>query len=505
MPSTIEEVNYWEEIFSNKDPWNYTSDYEQTKYKYTIEMLSELNIITAVELGCAEGHFTEKLAPRVSKLLAVDISERALVRAQERCVNLPNVCFAQHDIGKGVPEGKFDLMVCSEILYYLRDRYALQLFAKKAVKAMNIGGYLILTHANMVSDDRTQTGFDFNEIGAKFIGEIFSSKPELEFIRELQTQLYRIQLFRRKQISIGFNFFNKKTPCLPREIVRREANFEHPAIKWGGCAVTASEARHCWITRIVPIFMYHRIADDGPSDLAPYRVSPVVFERQLAYLQRHGYNSITLDQYSQFYFDEGKNFAEGRIVIFTFDDAYLDFYENAWPLLKKYCFNATVFVPTDYIGGFAQWDEKFGQPAPIMSWDQIVELKSHGVSFGAHSCSHRRLGDLSTKEVLDEAVKSKTILEHNLGIKITGYSHPYNEVNQTVTKNAGYLYAVGCNNGNPPDRVDQHNIPRIEIFGQDSIDDFIAKIPPPEPAGIKQRTAYYRLRKARDRATYMMR
>ena len=121
-----------------------------------------------------------------------------------------------------------------------------------------------------------------------------------------------------------------------------------------------TEARYCWVTREVPILMYHRIAEDGPNQLAPYRVSPTALERQLAYLQRHGYHSIGLEDYYDAWFERGVRELPGRPVIFTFDDAYLDFYDNAWPLLRKYGFGATVFVPTSHVAGHAEWDRKFG-------------------------------------------------------------------------------------------------------------------------------------------------
>ncbi len=504
MSTSISEKEYWDSVFFKEDPWNYTSEYEQTKYNYTLEMLPEGEINSALELGCAEGHFTEKFAQRVNKLLAVDISERALARARDRCAGFDNITFLQHNIEDGIPYGSFDLIVCAEILYYLRNRFVLNSFAKKTIKALNIGGHLILTHANMVTDDRTHTGFDFNEIGAQFIGKIFSSKSGLEFLKELQTPLYRIQVFRRRQTPVKFAFFKRSSSRLPREVIQRDAHFQHPTIKWGGCVVSAAEAKHCWITRNVPILMYHRIADDGPVDLAPYRISPAMFERQLSYLQRHGYHSISLDNYYQFVFEEKKEFFLGKIVVFTFDDAYLDFYDTAWPMLKKYGFQATVFVPTDFVGGYAEWDNRFGKPAKLMDWNHLSDLSSQGVTFGAHSCSHRRRAKMTDDEALNEAIQSKAEIENQLKLKVKGYSHPFNEINQRVTEMAGYSYAVGgfINDSKPKSR---YCIPRIEIFGYDNMDDFIKKIPPPEKSSFKKRAQYYGLKILRDRATYMER
>jgi len=115
-------------------------------------------------------------------------------------------------------------------------------------------------------------------------------------------------------------------------------------------SVTRMEAANAWTTRGLPILMYHRIAEDGPAALAPYRVAPAQFERQLAYLRRHGYRTISLEEWQQaLAARDGR--IDDRVVAITFDDAYRDFLSEAWPRLRHYGFNATLFVPTDHVGG----------------------------------------------------------------------------------------------------------------------------------------------------------
>ena len=229
-------------------------------------------------------------------LVAADISATALERARARCSAHAHVAFMQHDISVGMPGDAYDLVVCSEILYYLRDRAAVERFVGEIYRALRPGGYVLTTHSTMVSDDRSATGFDFNEIGAATIGEIFSQQPGLDFERELRTDLYRVQLFRRTEAAMPAASSVARSPGTPREtLVRANAKFEGSLVKWGGCVVTGAEARHCWLTDDVPVLMYHRVADEGPSALAPYRVSCADFERQLAWLQRYGYHGMTLE------------------------------------------------------------------------------------------------------------------------------------------------------------------------------------------------------------------
>jgi hypothetical protein len=330
----MNEQDFGNQVYTKVDPWDYGCAYEQTKYLHTLELIPDSQLLNAIELGCSEGRFTEILASRVGRLLAIDISSVALDRARARCSAISNVTFRQHDISTGMVGDSYDLVVCSEILYYLRDAAAVEKFAREVRESMNHSGYLLMTHANMVSDDKSQTGFDFNEIGSKFIGEVFSSCVGLEYLRELRTDLYRVQLFQRALAAPDSDTANSHAPR--ERLFRRNANFDHPSIKWGGCVTTEAEARHCWVTRNVPVFLYHRVANDGPASLAPYRVSPKNFEHQLAWLQRHGWQSLSLKDYYQRYFLQSERVFSGKRFVLTFDDAYADFYSNAWPLLKKF-------------------------------------------------------------------------------------------------------------------------------------------------------------------------
>jgi peptidoglycan/xylan/chitin deacetylase (PgdA/CDA1 family) len=271
-----------------------------------------------------------------------------------------------------------------------------------------------------------------------------------------------------------------------------------------GCIVTDAEARHCWAGDEVPVLMYHRIADDGPEALAPYRVRVAEFERQLAWLQGREYRGMTLEQLYRWLFERKLESVEGKPIVLTFDDAYVDFYEHAYALLRHYGFPATVFVPTAHVGQVAEWDIEHGRVAEIMSWDQIVELSVAGVQFGSHSRSHRRMTELTPDEVLDDAIASKTELTQRLGVEIAGYCYPFGAANRTIIeliRRAGYRFAVLGLRGERAAYTDPLQLPRLEVLGTDSIDDFAGKLPQPNPASEEQRAAYVELRSHRDRHT----
>ena len=486
----------WESLFVAPDPWGYGSDYEQTKYEQTLELLPEGRIPRALELACAEGHFTVQLAPRVASLLAADIAAQALERAAARCVGMDHVSFRQIDMRRDALPTGFDLIVCSEVLYYIGDGSDLRRFARRLAAALVPGGHLLVAHAHAVVDDSDATGFDWQVgFGALHIGRTLARVPSLDLVRELRTPVYRIQLFRRRTTGA-----RRAAPA--RELGERvvgDLGGLVASINWGGCAVTRTEAANAWTTRAVPILMYHRIAEHGPAALAPYRVSPARFERQLAYLRRHGYRTISLAQWLAAMRDRD-GLIDDRVVILTFDDAYRDFLTDAWPLLCRHGFGATMFVPTDQVGGRAEWDRAYGEPAALMSWDELRQLAGHGLEIGAHTCSHPYLTRIGARRLIAEGRVAKARLEAELGRTVELLAYPYGDQNLKVRRamaGSGYRAAVTTQPGLSRLGDNPMALPRQLVAGGDDLDAFIAKLGPPARATFDRRLRYRYLRLAR--------
>jgi peptidoglycan/xylan/chitin deacetylase (PgdA/CDA1 family) len=101
----------------------------------------------------------------------------------------------------------------------------------------------------------------------------------------------------------------------------------------------------------IPVLMYHYIReyhfskDPTGNQLS---VSPNSFDQQMQYLVSHGYTPISLD--TMYGILSGKASVAGKPIVLTFDDGYIDFYANAYPILKKYGFHAVSFVPTRFVG-----------------------------------------------------------------------------------------------------------------------------------------------------------
>jgi peptidoglycan/xylan/chitin deacetylase (PgdA/CDA1 family)/SAM-dependent methyltransferase len=471
--------SYFEALFATRaDPWRYTNPYEQEKYEQTLSLIPEEEISRAIELGCAEGHFTAQLATKVSSLIASDISQVALDRAARRLTGFDNVGFMRLDFMREAIPGSFDLIVCSEVLYFVEDRKHLRTVARKLANALAPGGYLVTAHANQVVDEPDKSGFDWGlPFGAKVISDTLSAARGLRLLKEIRTPLYRIQLFRRED--------SRLLSLLPKKSEIIEAQHHDPLppeiasqVRWDGEHSTGSStAQKTVVTARLPILMYHSVSTNGPSGLARYRVSPRAFEQQLQYLQDTGFRSVTLEQWRLAM--EAKRPLPGRAVIITFDDGYRDFITDAWPLLAKYGFSATVFLVAGRVGQTNEWDEHHGQEMPLLGWEEIRELQRSGIEFGSHSLSHRPLIGLPIEEVVREAARSKTILERNLNARIRSLAYPYGASDDVVHRLVGACgYTFGMTVRSSPSQFNDWHLalPRIEVQGHAGWQEFAAKV-----------------------------
>ena len=111
----------FEELYrAEPDPWGYTtSDYEREKYQATLAACGDGPFSEALELGGSIGVFSELLAPRCERLTTIDGAPTAVSAARRRLASFPKARALVGPIPAAVPERNFDLVVASEILYYL--------------------------------------------------------------------------------------------------------------------------------------------------------------------------------------------------------------------------------------------------------------------------------------------------------------------------------------------------------------------------------------------------
>lgn len=134
----------------------------------------------------------------------------------------------------------------------------------------------------------------------------------------------------------------------------------------------------------VAVLGYHGFASSGENqENNQMLMDTKKFEEQLKYLKDNGYKTLTLEEFYAWK-NEGYKIPRKSVLI-TMDDGYLSNYYYAFPLLKKYDMNATVFVVGSYISNNSiEWR---GKSNDFMSLEQIEKCKTEypNIEFASHS------------------------------------------------------------------------------------------------------------------------
>ncbi|SFP44956.1 Predicted xylanase/chitin deacetylase [Mesorhizobium sp. NFR06] len=466
-------TSFWNRHFATADPWNYGSPYEQEKYGRQLEILPAGRIGRALELACAEGHFTRQLAPRVGHLTATDISDVAIGRARARCSDQPNVEFGVLDFSADTLPGEMDLIVCSEALYYLDDVAELRRVVRKLVEALAPGGSFISAHAFVLGDNVERTGFDWNTFGAQVISQTLAATEGLVLEQSIQTELYRIDRFRRLspgEVATG--------PTIDHVPIRAPIEIGVARkIVWGGARALRRDVARSERRRRIPVLMYHGVSDDGPAALTRFRLAPAAFDSQMAWLRANGFHAITSEQLEWFIANR-QPFA-GRPVLITFDDGFQNFADHAWPTLRTNDLTAEVFLVTDLVGESARWDAVSGPPAPLMDAATVRRLSAEGAFFGSHLATHRAIDGLSSSDLAAELLRSRMFIERWTGRPTTAFAAPFSATDRRLgrlARECGYRIGFGERHGPADLDCDPIDLPRIEIRGDRSLDAFVASV-----------------------------
>jgi peptidoglycan/xylan/chitin deacetylase (PgdA/CDA1 family) len=221
------------------------------------------------------------------------------------------------------------------------------------------------------------------------------------------------------------------------------------------------------MSRSLPILVYHSVADDVSDGMRKYAVSPVRFAEHVALLHELDYASLTLSQAASCLL-AGTAFPE-RTVVLTFDDAFTDFVESAFPVLQAANFTATLFVPSAYIGMTSRWLVREGEAdRPVMGWDDIRAVAAAGIEIGAHSHTHPQLDMLGDQRLYDEMATPKAVLEDGIGQEVQAVAYPFGFHSGRVRRAARAAgYAFGCTSGSLPahSKANRWAIPRQTVQG----------------------------------------
>jgi peptidoglycan/xylan/chitin deacetylase (PgdA/CDA1 family) len=182
----------------------------------------------------------------------------------------------------------------------------------------------------------------------------------------------------------------------------------------------------------LPILLYHK--------------TPGNFAAQLDALVAKGYTTISMAQLEN-YFD-GLGQLPAKPVVITFDDGFSD-QSAALSLLLQKNMKATFYIvvggeKSGWCVGAMRRPQNCGDS--YLDWAQIREMTKSGlIEIGAHTINHANLAGLSPADQTREIVDSKTIIEKELGVKITTFAYPYGRYSQAtidIALKAGFKSAV---------------------------------------------------------------
>jgi peptidoglycan/xylan/chitin deacetylase (PgdA/CDA1 family) len=195
--------------------------------------------------------------------------------------------------------------------------------------------------------------------------------------------------------------------------------------------------------------MYHRFEENKyPST----NIKINDFLKQLEMIKKEKINFIIPKNFMS----DLENKKETRKLLLTIDDAFLSFYENAWPILKKNEIPFILFVSTREIGNYG-----------YMTWKQIKEISNYSfVEIGNHSHSHEYLIDEKLSTIKKDLLTSKNLFKSKLKKDTIFFSYPFGEYSlefKNLVKELGFKFAFGQHSGVVGNYEDHYELPRFPI------------------------------------------
>jgi SAM-dependent methyltransferase len=180
---------YFEAMYAaDPDPWRFrTSAYEATKYAATVAAIADRRYGSALEVGCSIGVLSQQVAPLCDGFLGLDIAEAPLLEARARCHDLKQARFARMAVPGEWPEGAFDLILLSEVLYFL-SLEAIAATAALVRESLRPGGRVLLV--NWIGEPEPPQPGDWAT-------DAFLAAADLAVERQARAERYRLDLLHR--------------------------------------------------------------------------------------------------------------------------------------------------------------------------------------------------------------------------------------------------------------------------------------------------------------------
>lgn len=212
-----------------------------------------------------------------------------------------------------------------------------------------------------------------------------------------------------------------------------------------GIAAPKTTPKHIHSLGGIPVLCYHDLRNVATNDMEN---TPSNFEGHLRWLKEHGYRTLSVEELVSVL--KGREPAPAKAAVITFDDGYEGVYQYAYPLLKRYGMQATLFVVTSKMGDEAP-------PMPHLTWPQIEQMDREGVirvavhademhvKLGQRLLSEERKG-LQPADVQHDLTAARSEIEAHVHHPVHFIAWPYGDYNTPLIKLACSLgYTVAFN------------------------------------------------------------
>jgi len=233
-------------------------------------------------------------------------------------------------------------------------------------------------------------------------------------------------------------------------------------------------ALRTWIGRHprVRVLTYHRFGDIARD---PFCIRVEDFERQMAWLARHG-RAVSLADVQAFL--AGRTALPDGSVLVTIDDGCPSLYWHAFPILQRYCVPAVAFVPAGEMAmnsGEQLSDDRDERSDARLTWSQLKAMAAAGILVGSHAWTHCSLRELPGDAVQMQLQRSRQLLQTETGQCVASFAYPfgtradYSEATAVALRECGYECGFTSQHGAIRTGADRFTLPRVKVEGGESL------------------------------------
>jgi peptidoglycan/xylan/chitin deacetylase (PgdA/CDA1 family) len=214
--------------------------------------------------------------------------------------------------------------------------------------------------------------------------------------------------------------------------------------------------------RRVRALTYHRFGD---CERDPWCVAPAAFEQQMRWLAEQRL-AVSLDDVLRF--GRGELALPQDAVLVTMDDGFSSVWSVAGPILRRYGIPAVAYITTGAVGDA---DGGGGAGEAFLTWQQVRALRAGGMAIGSHGHTHRSMARLDPADAREEGVRSKRLIEAQLGEPITSFAYAYgmrtdeSPATARILADCGYRSAFISQHGTIGRGAEPLRLPRIKVEG----------------------------------------